>query len=189
MRSIKAVNDTLPGQPAMWFFVVGDLWIFTCYFACYVFDQSRNPEHYLWGQSHLSQSFGVLNTIILLTSSLLIALCVQSLRSNRMQMANRYLYIGAGLGIVFLCVKAYEWGIKIDDGIPSSLTDFFLYYFVFTGLHFFHVCLGLLILYFVWVEINKKAKPNMNFIEGGAVYWHMVDLLWIIIFALLYLIR
>lgn len=178
-----------PGQPAMWFFVIGDLWIFTCYFACYMFDRGQNPEAFLRGQQTLSQGIGAFNTILLLTSSLLVAFCVQAVRVGAIAQAKRWLLLGGGCGVAFLLIKAAEWYIKISAGLPAGADDFFVYYFMFTGLHFLHVSLGLVILTLVFRELKTVKPPQTAFVESGATYWHMVDLLWIIIFALLYLLR
>lgn len=178
-----------PGQPAMWFFVIGDLWIFTCYFACYMFDRGQNPEAFLRGQQMLSQGIGAFNTILLLTSSLLVAFCVQAVRAGAIAQAKRWLLLGGGCGVAFLLIKAAEWYIKISAGLPAGADDFFVYYFMFTGLHFLHVSLGLVILTLVFRELKTVKPPQTAFVESGATYWHMVDLLWIIIFALLYLMR
>jgi nitric oxide reductase NorE protein len=193
---LEALSDRMvssrrryPGQAAMWFFVIGDLWIFSCYFACYAFDRGQNAAAYWTGQHTLDQAVGVLNTILLLTSSLFIAFCVQAARSGAVRQASRFLLIGAGLGVAFLLVKAMEWCVKIEAGLPAGADDFFVYYFMFTGLHVFHVSLGLIILWLVFNELNSVGNPRIDVVESGAIYWHLVDLLWIMIFALLYLLR
>lgn len=184
-----ALRARSPGEPAMWFFVIGDLWIFTCYFACYAFDRGQDPVGFLQGQQSLSQGIGVFNTILLLTSSLLIAFFVQAARAGAIKQASRWLLLGGGCGVAFLIVKVSEWYMKISAGLPQDSDPFFVYYFVFTGLHFLHVCLGLVILALVLRALNEAESPPIAFVESGAIYWHFVDLLWIIIFALLYLLR
>ncbi len=173
----------------MWFFVVGDLWIFTGYFACYAYDRGQSAELFLGGQQSLQQGFGVFNTVLLLTSSYLVALCVQSVRNNALAIARRQLLAGSGLGIVFLVVKATEWYAKVQAGLNPEFTAFYLYYFMLTGLHVLHVCFGLLLLRLVYGELTKRSQPQMAFVEAAAIYWHFVDLLWIILFALLYMMR
>lgn len=178
----------LPGQPAMWFFVIGDLWIFTCYFACYAFDYGQDAAMFSVGQQSLNQGIGAFNTMLLLTSSLLVAFSVEAVRAGAVARARQLILYGGALGVVFLLIKAFEWYLKVDAGLPAGTDDFFLYYFMFTGLHFFHVCLGLGLLLLVWNSLSKQ-NPSVDFVESGAIYWHMVDLLWIVIFALLYLLR
>jgi nitric oxide reductase NorE protein len=173
----------------MWFFVIGDLWIFSAYFACYVHDRAQHPEVFLQGQQLLSQPIGVLNTVILLTSSLFVALCVQATRTGEIVTAARFLALGSACGVCFMLVKAGEWYLKIRAGFPDSVDPFFVYYFMLTGLHVVHVSLGLIILAILWRELRGAKHPRVRFAETCATYWHMVDSLWIAIFALLYLVR
>ena len=186
--AITNEKPRLPGQSAMLFFVIGDLWIFSCYFACYIYDRGQNVETYLASQQTLSQGIGVINTILLLTSSLFVALSVHAARTGSTPKANRLLILGGACGIGFLLIKAVEWYIKISSGLPIGSGEFFLYYFMFTGLHFLHVTLGLIILSLVYHNVNTSTNPDITLFESGATYWHMVDLLWILIFALLYLL-
>jgi nitric oxide reductase NorE protein len=136
----------------------------------------------------LSQGAGILNTILLLTSSWFVALCVNATRARDFKTASRFLQLGFVLGVAFMVVKAGEWYVKIHAGLPELTHEFFLYYFMFTGLHVTHVALGLVLLVLVWREL-RRTQPRAAFVEVGATYWHMVDSLWIVIFALLYLMR
>ena len=179
----------LPGQASMWFFVLGDLWIFICYFACYVFARGRHAEAFLQGQHQLHQGLGVLNTVVLLTSSLFVALCVQAARAGDFIPASRFAALGGGCGVLFIAIKACEWTMTVSAGFAPGSDDFFLYYFMLTGLHVVHVTLGLGILALMWRELRAKQQPHAALVETGAIYWHLVDLLWIAIFALLYLAR
>jgi len=187
--SIEHISQHRPGEGSMWFFVIGDLWIFSCYFACYIHDRAQHPEPFLQGQQLLSQGIGVLNTVILLTSSLFVALCVQATRAREIVTASRFLALGSACGAGFMLVKAAEWYLKIRAGFPHSADPFFIYYFMFTGLHLVHVSLGLVILALLWRELRGARQPRVEFAETSATYWHMVDALWIAIFALLYLVR
>ena len=187
--SATEYNRALPGQGSMWFFVLGDLWIFACYFLCYAYDRGQYHALFSQGQAALSKGIGVLNTLILLTSSLFVALAVNAVREKQIHQTQRYLQLGAALGIAFLFIKAFEWYAKVDAGLPPGTDSFFIYYFMFTGLHFLHVCLGLVFLTLMYRQLLKPQCINIQFMESGALYWHMVDLLWIVIFALLYLMR
>lgn len=178
-----------PGQGSMWFFVIGDLWIFGCYFVAYVYERAHDPTGFLEGQRLLSPGTGVLNTAILLTSSLFVALCVQAVRAADVKTASRFLTLGASFGSAFLFTKLWEWHAEVSTGFPASTSSFFTYYFMLTGLHFLHVALGLLFLALAWRELRTARTPQVAFIEATATYWHMVDSLWIAIFAALYLMR
>ena len=188
-ESIEPAGVHVPGQGSMWFFVIGDLWIFTCYFACYIHDRAGHHELFFQAQQRLSQGIGVVNTVVLLTSSLFVALCVQATRAGDIAAASRFLGLGFGCGAGFMLIKAAEWYLKVRAGFPDSEDPFFVYYFMFTGLHVVHVSLGLLILGLLWRELRGKDRPRARFAETCATYWHMVDSLWIAIFALLYLVR
>ena len=90
---------------------------------------------------------------------------------------------------MFILIKAYEWSTEVAQGHTMSSNDFFMFYFMLTGVHLFHVALGLLILGVVVRELRNPRRRRMSMVESGATYWHMVDLLWIVIFALLYVMR
>jgi nitric oxide reductase NorE protein len=192
MRSLTRATHTaghVPGQSSMWFFVLGDLWIFTAYFACYIYDRGQNQEIFLQSQQQLSQAIGVTNTVILLTSSLFVALAAQATRAGKFTDASRLLGLGGACGLGFIVLKMFEWLPKISAGITPGSNDFFMYYYMLTGLHLFHVVLGLVILVIVRMELLGASQPRAEIVETGATYWHMVDLLWIILFALIYLMR
>ena len=187
--TLASGQEHIAGERPMWFFVIGELWIFTCYFACYAYDRGQNHALYLEAQQQLSQGFGVANTIVLLTSSLLIALSVQALREGRAAAASTLLASGGACGVGFLIIKSVEWYLKLDAGFTLSTNGFFMYYYMLTGLHVLHVMLGLGILVYLGRRLKTAEGPQAVSFETGATYWHMVDLLWIIIFALLYLLR
>src|SRR5579863_8096044 len=94
-----------PGHGSMWFFVIGDLWIFACYFAAYIYDRAHQVHAFLEGQRSLSPAMGVLDTVILLTSSLLVALCAQATRAGDAKTASRFLSLGGVCGVAFLVTK------------------------------------------------------------------------------------
>jgi nitric oxide reductase NorE protein len=178
-----------PGQGSMWFFVIGDLCIFACYFAGYVHDRAHDVQGFLDGQRLLSPGMGVLDTVVLLTSSFFVALCAQATRAGDARVGSRFLALGAACGAAFMAIKACEWHGAIAGGLPAATYSFFTYYFMLTGLHVLHVALGLVILGLGWRELRGARKPRVDFVEATATYWHMVDALWVTIFAGLYLLR
>ena len=186
--TIVAPARHLPGDRAVWLFVIGDMVIFSCYFAAYMFDRGQNHALFLESQRHLSQTIGVINTLILLTSSLFVALSIQAARQAAFGIASRFLTYGLACGAGFLLLQAFEWILKMSAGLTISSNAFFMHYYMMTGLHFFHVLLGLVFLTMARRELGKTV-PRVQFMEVGATYWHMVDFLWVIIFALAYLMR
>lgn len=172
----------------MWFMVLGDLVIFGCYFVAYLVFRTRSPELFLADQQHLNITIGVVNTIVLITSSWLVAQSVQAARAGDRTGAIALVRGGALCGALFAVIKVYEWTAEIRAGYTNSST-FFSFYYVLTGVHLFHVGLGLLILGVVTRELRNPRRARVGMVEQGATYWHMVDLLWVVIFALLYVMR
>jgi nitric oxide reductase NorE protein len=178
----------LPGDGHMWFMVLGDLIIFGSYFIVYMVQRAMAPQAFLAAQQHLSIGIGVLNTVVLLSSSWFVAQSVQSTRRADYADATRLMYAGGACGLLFIAIKAYEWSREIARGYTSS-NEFFSFYYVLTGVHMFHVALGVVILGIVVRELRDSGQRRSSMVEQGATYWHMVDLLWIVIFGLLYVMR
>jgi nitric oxide reductase NorE protein len=179
----------LPGDVAIWVMVLGDLLIFGTYFVIFMIHRAMNPEGFITSQQQLNVTVGVVNTVVLLTSSWFIARSVQAARAGEHRLAIRLTFAGAAFGVAFIAIKAYEWTTETLAGYTLASDEFFTFYYMLTGVHLFHVALGLLILGIVVRELLDPRKRRLSMIESGATYWHMVDLLWIVIFALLYLLR
>jgi len=179
----------LPGDIAMWVMVLGDFVFFGAYFIIFMVHRAMAPELFLQSQQHLNLTVGVVNTLVLLTSSWFIVRSVATARSGDHQGAVRLTYLGGACGVLFIAIKAYEWSAEIGAGHTMPANEFFLFYYMLTGVHLFHVGLGLLILGIVVRELRNPRKRRVSMVESGATYWHMVDLLWIVIFGLLYVMR
>jgi nitric oxide reductase NorE protein len=179
----------LPGDIHIWVMVLGDLLIFGAYFVIFMIYRAQAPQQFLAAQQHLDVTVGVLNTIVLLTSSWFVVQGVQSARAGRHDRAIRLIYLGGAFGVLFIAVKAYEWTTKIIDGHTFTSGEFFGFYYMLTGVHLFHVALGLVILGVVTRELRNPRRRRISMVESGAIYWHMVDLLWVVIFALFYVMR
>lgn len=183
----------IPGESSMWFFIIGDLLIFGVYFVAYMIYRGQNQALFLESQQYLNQGIGATNTVVLLTSSLFVALGTQAARAGKSVDAYRLFGLALAFGVAFPVLKMVEWIPKISAGVTPGENLFFMYYYVMTGLHLCHVLLGLAIMGFVMrnLRVSKELSnpPNITFVETGAMYWHMVDLLWLVLFALFYLMR
>jgi nitric oxide reductase NorE protein len=179
----------VPGEASMWFFVIGDLLIFAVYFVGYMYFRGQNHELFLASQARLNVDIGAINTVVLLTSSLFVALGTAAARAGNTAAGLRGFWIALAFGAAFPILKMFEWIPEISAGLTPGKNLFFMYYFVMTGMHLCHVALGLVIMCFVIRNLKTSAKPKISFIETGATYWHMVDVLWLVLFALLYLMR
>ncbi|BBZ36267.1 cytochrome c oxidase subunit III [Mycolicibacterium confluentis] len=178
----------LPGDGDMWVMVLGDLIIFAGYFVVFMIYRAMNPGEFLQAQQHLAINLGVLNTVILLTSSWFVARAVLATRGGQHAQAVRLIYAGGFLGLLFMIVKGYEWYAKIAAGHTNAET-FYSFYYVITGVHLVHVLIGLIVLGALVRELHNPSRRRASMVESGAIYWHMVDLLWVLIFALLYVMR
>lgn len=185
---LKTRKTALPGDLDMWVMVLGDLIIFGGYFVVYMIYRAMNPAEFLAAQQHLSINLGVLNTVILLTSSWFVARSVLTARSGDHTGAIRLIYAGGVCGALFMLVKGYEWYAKISAGHTNS-EMFYSFYYVLTGVHLVHVLIGLIVLGVLIRELRNPGRRRTIIVESGAVYWHMVDLLWVVIFGLLYVMR
>lgn len=185
----------VPGEPGVWVFIFGDLLVFALFFVTYLVYRAAEPTVFTVSQAALDTGFGALNTGVLLLSSLLVAGAVGRLadpsRTRRDRPAELSVVGAILLGLVFSAVKVIEYSGKVDAGLTPMTNDFFLCYFMFTGLHWFHVLIGMVVLGVVLVLARRgRLSPRQRvFVVGGACFWHMVDLLWLVLFPLFYLAR
>ncbi len=180
---------SVPGQPDIWFFVLFETLVFTSYLAVYLYNRTQHPEQFLRAQSHLSLSAGVFDTIVLLTSSWAVARCVQSARTGAWAAAMRHAALTGGLGVVFLVSKIFEWVHAIRQGYGFTNDEFFSYYYFLTAIHAMHLLIGFVAVGIIVYQLRSPARRSQQLIETAATYWHTVDYLWIVIFALLYIVR
>ncbi len=187
----KAGERRLPGEEGVWVFIFGDMTVFALLFAVYLYYRGEQPALFDESQLQLNQTFGVVNTLILLTSSLLVVTAVRAVRRDAYVLARRLTYGALVCGALFVANKAIEYGQKISRDLVPATNEFFMYFYVMTGLHLFHVVIGMALLAYV-VKLTRRPKlapRELGYIEGSACFWHMVDLLWIVIFPLLYLVK
>jgi nitric oxide reductase NorE protein len=173
----------------MWAFVLFETLVFTAYFGFYLFYRARSPELFLHSQAQLDLHIGVFNTLVLLLSSWSVARCVQSARAGAYQPALKDAFLTALFGLVFLVSKVVEWARQIHIGNGPATNDFFTYYFFLTGIHFVHLLIGFVVLGVVVYQLRSPMRRSQELIETCATYWHTVDFLWVLIFALLYVVR
>ena len=179
----------LPGDAGMWVFVLGDMVIFGVYFIVFMVYRGHEQAVFLASQRHLSLASGAVNTLVLLAGSRFAALAVAAARAGDDRRASRLIGWCGICGVAFLLVKAREWYSLVSAGRTVTRNNFYMFYYAFTGVHLFHVLMGLVVLGVMLAELRRPADRRTWLIEAGAIYWHMVDLLWIILFALLYLMR
>jgi nitric oxide reductase NorE protein len=179
----------VPGQPDMWAFVLFETLVFTSYFVVYLLFRTQNPELYLRSQADLDLRIGVFNTICLLLSSWAVARCVQASREGAYRSALRDAFLTVFFGLVFFAAKVYEWVNEIQMGNNFTTNEFFQHYFFLTSIHCLHLLIGFVVMGVVVYQLWNPNRRSQELIETGATYWHTVDFLWVLIFALLYVVR
>lgn len=173
----------LPGNPLMWVLIASELAVFGAALVGYAGARLRDPAGFLAAQNHLDRVAGVVNTAVLITSGLLAALAVEARKNGRRGAARWRLLGAAGLGAIFLAVKFNEYARELAAGFDIDSGGFFTLYYLITGFHALHVLLGMAIL---GIVVRYDSLSNY---ETGAAFWHMVDLVWILVFPVIYLVR
>jgi nitric oxide reductase NorE protein len=173
----------------MWAFVLFEALVFTGYFGVYMVRRMQSPELFLSSQAQLDLRVGVLNTLVLLVSSWSMARCVQAAREGAYRSALDNAFVTALFGLAFLGSKVVEWIHEIGKGYTFSTNEFFSFYYFLTAIHFLHLLIGFVVLAVVVHQLWSPARRSQQLVETGATYWHTVDFLWVMIFALLYVMR
>jgi nitric oxide reductase NorE protein len=179
----------LPGEEGVWVLVLGDMLVFGLFFITYLYYRGQETGLFDRSQALLNRNFGVINTLLLLTSSWFVVMAVESLRERCNRRAKTLLRLAFLCGAGFCAIKVLEYTQKFREGITLVTNDFFMYYFMYTGIHLLHVAIGLGVLVFLIQKIDAAQPQDAPMFESGATFWHMVDLLWIMLFPLLYLVR
>jgi nitric oxide reductase NorE protein len=173
----------LPGNPLMWVLILSELVVFGAFFAAFSVSRALHPVLFLADQLRLDRLAGGVNTMLLLTSGLAAALAVNARAGGDIRRCRRWLGGAALLGLGFLVVKGMEYADKASQGLGIETDTFWTLFYLMTGFHAAHVILGLIILGIVaW-------KPSLDNVETGTAFWHMVDLIWVLLYPIVYLIR
>ena len=182
----------LPGDLFIWYVIALELATFSVMFVAYAFTRAWHVELFNASQQRLDVGMGALNTGLLLTASWCVARAVLALRdAGARRAALGWLAAGGVLGIGFVVVKLGEYADKAAQGIGLSTNLFFDFYFILTGFHLAHVLVGLIALAIVGVGIARQPAdaPDAHALETAAAFWHLVDLLWLVLFPLVYVMR
>ncbi len=188
-QSVQAAR--LPGDSGVWTFIIADMAAFALFFIVFTVGRMAAPAMYEEARQHLDASIGLLNTIILLTSSLFLVRAVEAARAENRAGTKLNLVLTLLIGLCFAVTKIIEYRAKGAAGIGLTTNEFFTYYFVFTGIHFLHYIIGVgaLMMMLAKAQSDPLDTRFRTWIESVGCYWHMVDLLWIMLFPMLYLLR
>jgi len=181
----------IPGEAGIWVLIFGDMTVFAVLFGTYLYYRAKDVTLFTVSQQVLNTTFGLINTLLLLFSSLLVVLAVSAVRRGTPRQAPTLIAGGMACGIAFSALKIVEYSSKVDMGITPQTNSFYMFYFFLTGLHWFHLLLGMVALTYMLLSARRPALTARQFswFEGCGCFWHMVDLLWIVLFPLLYLVN
>jgi cytochrome c oxidase subunit 3 len=196
------VVDRETGKLGMWIFLFTELFLFGGLFLGYAVSRKNYPAEFQEMAMELNAFIGAINTVVLLISSMTVASAVTAIQKDHKKLAVRLLFITILLALAFMVNKYFEWSHKIHLGIypgselmhTSALSDgakqFLFFYYSMTGLHALHVIIGSILLTITIFRINSghQHKDHFVLVENSGLYWHLVDLIWIFLFPLLYLI-
>lgn len=192
--------DYTGAKLGMWLFILSELLLFGGMFILYAVYRYKSPADFHHASKELDVVLGTLNTIILLTSSLSVAVSITAIQRGGRRLSAVLLMVTMALGLLFLVNKGFEWTSKIGHGIypnspillarPKGEILFFGLYYVMTGLHGLHVLVGVCVLCVMLILVAKDRINPMHFVpfENAGLYWHLVDIIWIFLYPLFYLI-
>jgi cytochrome c oxidase subunit 3 len=188
---------------AMWVFLASELLLFAALFALYTCYRAMYPADFALAAAHNNLALGTINTFILITSSATVALALWAVRGGLRRLTTGLLAFSIGCGVLFLVLKGIEYGQHFHEGFYPGVSYrsaelpghgaqlFFTIYYLITGLHAFHVVVGLAVL--IWLAVGSwrghfTPGDHLRF-ELGTLYWHLVDIVWIFVWPLLYLLH
>lgn len=189
--SVPAASILRGGQvPGVLVFIIADMIVFCMLFAGFMIERMGQLAVFDQSATTLDVRLGVLNTLILVTSGFFVVLAVHAAQAGRLVATRRWLLVSFLVGAGFGVTKLVEYSSKIGHGITMHTNDFYMFYYALTGAHFLHFLGGMIALAVLWFMAGREPVNGRLFgvIESGALYWHMVDLLWIFIFPMLYLL-
>ena len=183
----RAREGRIPGEAGLWIFILGDMSLFGAFFVVLLWERRTAPEIFGGSARELMRSIGVINTAVLLFSSYLVVSALWAHRQRCWRRARLSVVAALTCAGIFATLKAAEYVHILGGGEGPATNTFYTFYFVLTGVHLLHVLIGAALLT-SWIQVLRRRGPVGRLVEAIAVYWHMVDLLWVVIFTLLYLV-
>jgi nitric oxide reductase NorE protein len=190
--SLEATAEPrLHGDLAVWLIILAELLTFGILFLSYAFARAREVALFNASQLTLNLNSGAINTVLLITGSWCVVHAVKAVRADQSGQGVRWLVAALTCGVGFVCFKLIEYSAKIEAGIDLSTNTFYMFYLMLTVFHFLHVIVAMVFLTILLVKTmqGKYGSHDYHALETGAAFWHMVDLLWIVLFPLVYVMR
>lgn len=174
--------DELPGDLMMWVLIVSELLVFGAGLAAFLGVRILDPDGFAAARSHLHPALAGVNTIVLITSGFFAARALDLSGKGKNSVVRWNLLWAGLLGAVFVAIKTFEYADVAGKGISTETHPFFTFYYLLTGFHALHVLAGMVILALVAWKVTRRN------VEVGTAFWHMVDLVWVLLFPVIYLL-
>lgn len=190
---IQAINHKNiyypPGGILLWIIIFLELITFGMALVAMAYYDTQEPEIFHTSRLQLNSILGTINTLFLIVSGYFMAVSVRYLKKNEIKKSSLFLKLTMLGGVLFLVLKAFEYSHKIEMGLTIGYNTFFAFYWLLTLFHVIHVIVGLVILVSVHIGINKKtSSTTIEDVEASAAFWHMCDLIWLLLFPIIYLL-
>ena len=181
----------LEGDLAVWLIILAELLAFAIFFLSYAFARTTDVALFNASQRTLDLNFGGINTALLITGSWCVVRAIQAVRQDDSRRGARWLVLALLCGSGFVVIKLMEYSAKWAAGLDLSTNTFYMFYFLLTGFHFFHVLAAMVFLAILLIKTlqGRYGSHDHHALETGGAFWHMVDLLWIVLFPLIYVMR
>jgi len=179
-----------PGGILIWLIMMVEIMTFLGGVFIFMYYRNIDTEAFSFYSNQMNPLWGTVNTLVLITSGYFMANSLVKLRVDDTRGASRYILWALLFGVLFLSIKTVEYYLKLNEGLGMGYDTFFTLYWLMTGFHFIHVLFGVGLLSYMHIGIKRKKYSAEDFsdVEASGTYWHMCDLIWILIFPILYLI-
>jgi len=192
METTKIDNKNIfypPGGLLIWIVIALELFTFGIAIVALALFSKDDPEGFHASRLLLNPTFGAINTLFLLSSGYFMATSLKYFKKDNLKKSSLYLKLTVLGGLLFLVLKSIEYYQKIEHGLDMDYSTFFNFYWLLTGFHVIHVLVGIVILIILYFGVNKKeSTTEIEDFEASTAFWHMCDLVWLLLFPMLYLI-
>ncbi len=180
----------LPGDVAVWALILAELSVFGILFIVFVVVAKNHPQMFEQGKQSLHKFSGFIETLSLISSSFFVAFSLKLLRLNKHRQAAIFIIVAMASAAIYLFLKLSEYQLLFEQGYDIDSNVFYTLYFLLTGFHWLHVVVGFIVLLYMMKQsfADKFQGEDIRLAESGASYWHMVDIVWIILFPLVYVL-
>ncbi len=180
-----------PGGVLIWIIIFLEILTFTMAIGAFLYQKGGAYEAFTASQALLNPTFGMINTLVLISGGFFMATALHQLKQNDNAQSLWWIRAAIAMGILFLGIKGYEYSEKIAHGLTIDYDSFFTFYWLLTAFHFIHIIVALMILIFLSFGIAKGSYSASDYedVEAGAAFWHMCDLIWLFLFPVLYLMN